>query len=76
MNFNKPITSASEAKSFFYGLNKIGKLFHPNDDPSTIVNPENELIFNEAESQAIKLRITEIRQFLPDPCEFIIDEFF
>ena len=75
MNFNKPITSLNDAKNFFRNLEKIEKLFHPDDDPSTIIDQDGKLIFSEIECESIKLRILEIREFF-DPCEFIIDEFF
>jgi hypothetical protein len=75
MNYQKPITSLSEAKSFFHSLNKMEKLFHPDDEASTIVDPDGNPIFTEAESELINQRITEIRTFMPDPCDYIIDEF-
>lgn len=75
MNYQTPITTIGEAKSFFYSLNKREKLFHPDDEPSTIINPEGQRIFTDEESELISQRMTEIRHFLPDPCEFIIDTF-
>ena len=75
MNYQTPITTISEAKSFFYSLNKREKLFHPDDEPSTIIDQEGKRIFTNEESEFISQRIAEIREFLPDPCEFIIDTF-
>jgi len=75
MNFTKPITSENDAEQFFYALENEGLLFHPEDDPATIVNKDGERIFTDAECPLIAQRITEVYRYMLDPCEFIVDEF-
>lgn len=75
MNFTKPITSESDAEQFFYDLHAENLLFHPEDDPATIINPAGERIFTDAECLLVAKRITEVYRYMLDPCEFIVDEF-
>jgi hypothetical protein len=76
MNFNKPITSENDAEQFLYELFNEDLLFHPEDDPATIINNHNEYIFTGEECILINQRITEIYQHMIDPCKFIIEEFY
>ncbi len=75
MNYATPITTLSEARSFFHSLNKAEKLFHPDDTPDSIVNQDGAPIFTADECALVSQRIAEIRTFMPDPCEYIIDTF-
>ena len=76
MDFTKPITSESDAEQFFYDLHAENLLFHPEDDPATIINPAGERIFTDAECLLVAERITEVYQYMIDPCEFIVDQFY
>ena len=76
MDFTKPITSENDAEQFFYALENEGLLFHPEDDPATIVNKDGERIFTDSECPLIAQRITEVYLYMVDPCEFIVDQFY
>lgn len=76
MTYTTPITSATEARAFFHSLNKAEKLFHPDDAPDSIIDPDGAPIFTADECALVSQRIAEIRTFMPDPCEYIIDTFF
>lgn len=76
MNFNKPITSENDAEQFFYDLFNENLLFHPEDDPATIINHDKKHIFSRNECILINQRIKEIYQYMDDPCEFIIEQFY
>jgi hypothetical protein len=76
MNFTKPITSESDAEQFFYDLENEGLLFHPEDDPLTVVDTHGNLIFTPDDVPLINQRITEVYRYMLDPCEFIVDEFY
>lgn len=76
MNFTKPITSENDAEQFFYDLHAADLLFHPEDDPATIVNKDGARIFTDAECPLIAERITEVYMYMLDPCEFIVDQFY
>ena len=75
MDYTTPITSLSEARSFFHSLNKREKLFHPDDAPDSIIDQDGQPIFTADECVLVSQRIAEIRTFMPDPCEYIIDTF-
>ncbi len=71
--FLTPIKSESEAESFFFMLHQDGMLFHPDDDPSTVINGQSgEMLFTDLEVPLIRQRIDEAYEFMDDPCDFII----
>ena len=76
MNFTKPLTSQRDAQQFFRDLHAADLLFHPDDDPATILNQAGERIFTDEQCPLIAERIAEIYEFMADPCEFIVDTFF
>ena len=69
--FLTPIKSESDAEGFFFCLHQEGLLFHPEDDPASVINA-NGRIFNDEEANAILQRINEAYEFMDDPCEFIL----
>jgi hypothetical protein len=76
MNFTKPLTSQRDAQQFFRDLHAADLLFHPDDDPATIINQAGERIFTDAQCPLIAARIAETYEFMADPCEFIVDTFY
>ena len=76
MNFHNPIKSQNDAEQFFYDLENEGLLFHPEDDPATIINDQGKLIFASDDVELINQRIDEVYMFMVDPCEFIINSFY
>jgi hypothetical protein len=69
--FLTPIKSEAEAEGFFFCLNQQGLLFHPEDDPASVINANGRL-FNDEESEALRQRIDEVYEFMDDPCEYIL----
>jgi hypothetical protein len=69
--FLTPIKSEADAEGFFFCLDQEGLLFHPEDDPSSVINAHGQL-FTAEESEALRQRIDEIYEFMNDPCEFIL----
>lgn len=71
--FLDPIKSEADAEGFFFCLYQDGLLFHPEDDPATIVKGQSgALLFTDAEVLIIRQRIDEIYSVMDDPCEFIL----
>lgn len=69
--FLTPIKSESDAEGFFFCLDQEGLLFHPEDDPFSVINANGPL-FTAEESEALRQRIDEVYEFMDDPCEFIL----
>jgi len=69
--FLTPIKSEADAEGFFFCLDQEGLLFHPEDDPSSVINAHGQL-FTAEEAEALRQRIDEIYEFMDDPCEFIL----
>ena len=70
--FLDPIKSEADAEGFFFCLYQDGLLFHPEDDPSIVVNQSGSLLFTDAEVLIIRERIDEVYSVMDDPCEFIL----
>ena len=70
--FSDPIKSFADAEGFFFCLYQDGLLFHPEDDPSIVVNQSGALLFTDAEVLLIRQRVDEAYEVMDDPCEFIL----
>lgn len=70
--FLDPIKSFADAEGFFFCLYQDGLLFHPEDDPSIVVNQSGALLFTDAEVVVIRERIEEVYSVMDDPCDFIL----
>ena len=69
--FTIPLTSFADCEGFFFCLDQQGLLFHPEDDPATVINDQG-LLFNDDEVIALRQRIDEVYEFMDDPCEYIL----
>jgi hypothetical protein len=69
--FLTPLTSLADCEGFFFCLEQDGLLFHPEDDPASVINEQGR-IFNDSEANAIRQRISEAYELMDDPCEFIL----
>ena len=67
-----PIKTLDNAKGFFYQLSKDDKLFHPEDDPDSIINRQGKPLFSPSECIDLRLRINEIYKLMDDPCDYIL----
>jgi hypothetical protein len=70
--FLTPIKSFADAEGFFFCLYQDGLLFHPEDDPSIVVNQSGEMLFTDPEALILRQRIDEAYEVMDDPCEFIL----
>lgn len=66
-----PIQSENDAQGFYYELESLGLLFHPEDDPAQIIN-KNGRVFTDPEAQALRERVEETYTFMVDPCDYIL----
>lgn len=67
--FTTPITSANDAEAWFFDMDQQGLVFHPEDDPSSIVrNIDGVRLFTDDEAAALRDRIDECYMYLDDPC--------
>jgi hypothetical protein len=71
--FLTPIKSFADAEGFFFCLYQDGLLFHPEDDPSIVVDRSGSLLFTDPEVLIIRQRIEEVYEVMDDPCRFILD---
>lgn len=71
--FLDPIKSFADAEGFFFCLYQDGLLFHPEDDPSIVVDGFGFLLFTDPEALILRQRIDEAYGFMDDPCHFILD---
>jgi hypothetical protein len=69
--FLTPLASLADCEGFFFCLDQDGLLFHPEDDPASVIT-DQDLLFNDEEVKALRQRIDEIYQFMDDPCEYIL----
>lgn len=69
----KPITPLAEAYEFFKHLQSDDCLFHPEDDPSSIIDSDNHPLFSPREADLLRQRIAEVYVFDSDPCAYISD---
>lgn len=70
--FTTPITSELEAQAFFKSLAAEKLLFHPEDDPASVIDSHLGIcLFHAGEIEHLRLRVAEAYQFMLDPCEFI-----
>lgn len=71
--YDKPITSAEEARAFIVALHAEGRLFHFDDAPEDIINGEtDEPLFSKAEADDMEERVGELFAFL-DPNEVALE---
>lgn len=60
-----PVFSAASAEAFLHSLHAQGKLFHPEDDPATLVNG-GKAVFSPMEAEVLRIRMAEVRRCLGD----------
>lgn len=67
--FGDKIKSKQDARDFLTILILIGWVWHPDDDPAEVVNPP----WDKGQNEILERRMNEVRNFIEDPCEFILD---
>jgi hypothetical protein len=71
--FTTPIETESDAQAFFFQLDQLGQLFHPEDDPASVVTRQGAPLFNPAEADHLRQRIDEVFAVMDDPCAYCLD---
>jgi hypothetical protein len=71
---NTLITNTAGAEAFLRHMSETGRSFHPDDDPSSIVNTSTgKLTFAPEEYEPIRDRIGEVFSYIEDPYSFIME---
>jgi hypothetical protein len=70
--FLSPLTTLSQCEGFFSCLINDDLMFHPEDDPSIVVNKSGDMLFSDSEVNALRQRINEVYRLMDDPCDFIL----
>lgn len=73
-HFREPISSKAGAESFLRRLHEEGRLFHLDDDPTTIVNIRvGTRTFTDEEARLLKARVNELFLNLGDPFVYCVE---
>lgn len=68
------IQTEANAQGFFFQLDQVGCLFHPEDDPADVRNGATGLpLFTPEQVELVRQRIDEVYEVMDDPCAFILD---
>ena len=68
------IQTEADAQGFFFQLDQVGCLFHPEDDPADVHNGATGLpLFTPEQVELVRQRIDEVYAVMDDPCAFILD---
>ena len=70
---NQQIRSLDDAKRFFRDLQARGLLFHPEDNPHTVVNARGDRVFTVSEAERLLDRMSEVYMFMADPCAYVVE---
>jgi hypothetical protein len=67
------IETEADAQGFFFQLDQVGCLFHPEDNPADVHNGATGLpLFTPEQVELVRQRIDEVYAVMDDPCEFIL----
>lgn len=68
-----PIQTEADAQAFFFELHQTGRLFHPEDDPATVISgASGGYLFTAEQCEHLRARIDEAYAVMDDPCEYIL----
>jgi hypothetical protein len=71
--YTTPITTEADAEGFFYQLHQLGRLFHPEDNPSEVVNgASGGWLFTQEQAQHLRERLDEVYEVMDDPCTYCL----
>ena len=73
--FKAKIEDFYDLETFFNNLYKDELLYHPEDDPYTVMNKDGRTFTNE-ECEYLNKRINEVYEIYDDPCEYIHTTFY
>lgn len=71
--YTTPIKTEADAQGFFFQLHQLGQLFHPEDNPSEVVNGSTgEWLFTDDQAQHLRHRLDEVYEVMDDPCAYCL----
>lgn len=73
--FKIKIVDFDDMKVFFDSLNKDELLYHPEDNPYTVMGKSGRIFTNE-ECEYLEKRIQEVFEVCTDPCKYIYETFY
>ena len=68
------ITTKDQAIQFLTTMQYLYPLFHPEDDPTNIVDQNGNTVFNDEQCKYLNDRFNEVYEVLHDPCGIIVHE--
>jgi len=73
MIYTTPIHTEADAEGFFFQLHQLGRLFHPEDNPSEIINgASGEWLFTQEQAHYLRDRLDEVYAVMDDPCAYCL----
>lgn len=71
--YTTPIRTEADAEGFFFQLHQLGRLFHPEDNPSEVVNgASGEWLFTKEQAKHLRDRLDEVYEVMDDPCAYCL----
>jgi hypothetical protein len=67
-----PIKTLNDVRGFFFQLEQDDKLFHPEDNPESVINRQGKPLFSPSECIDLRERINEVYKLIDDPCDYIL----
>lgn len=72
VDYSTPINSPADAEGFLFQLHQAGKLFHPDDNPATVIRSTGEPLFTPTEAALVAQRMDEVFEQLDDPSDYAL----
>lgn len=71
--YTTPIKTEADAEGFFFQLHQLGRLFHPEDDPSTVISgASGGYLFTQEQAEHLRARLDEVYEVMDDPCDYCL----
>lgn len=71
--YTTPIKTEADAEGFFFQLHQLGRLFHPEDDPATIISgASGGWLFTPDQAAQLRERLDEAYEVMDDPCAYCL----
>lgn len=71
--YTTPIRTEADAEGFFFQLHQLGRLFHPEDNPSEVVNgASGGWLFTKEQAEHLRNRLDEAYEVMDDPCAYCL----
>jgi len=71
--YDVELNSWQDCVMFLHDLYMEGKLFHPDDDPSQIIDRDHKQLFTRVECRHLRLRMDEVFTYIDDPYGVCLD---